>query len=492
MQNKSGKNLPHILESSACTKDISEKSPLIFNGSKQTTWSGFVLRNIVMILFAISFSTFMLCKPQFLYKRISDNLSKDTLNKSAVTCGQINGSLAEDKSQTEATNLNWHFSMVQLSISVPVIVILGIYSDVIGRKYCLFISLIANGFLYGWTALVAALDLPLSYLYIGYAVSGLGGAHFNFFANMTAAVADSTGASKSRSLAFAILYLSAGIGLSSSEFVEGYIIKSYGFVWPLAFASLLLLFASVLVLVFFKDEIEITRSGIRNILTNLKTFFGDKENIHRFPKWVYVVSMVGLLLFFAPNDNREDIETLMELRSPFCWDSQYVGWFQSAESAIHMLAGPLLIMILQRFFSDETIAVAGMVSGMAFYLMFAVAVTDWMIYAGASSGVLILAVPPCLKASLSKMVPPDFQGSLFAAVYLLSVISTMAGSTIFSNIYAHTQTSMHGLTFVVMAGFNLVALVCIVSVIAFKKSDRGLQITTAIININESETKNSA
>ncbi|XP_060075710.1 proton-coupled folate transporter-like [Ylistrum balloti] len=484
MQVKHNKPLSDVVETSGVS-NYEEKSPLLSNTSKPTKWSGLLLRNVLIILFAISFSTYQLCKTQFLYKRISE--SRSTINKSKITCGEINGSVAEDESQTETTNLNWHFGIVQLSICIPMIVLIGIYSDVIGRKYSLLISFVANAILYGWMALVAAFDLPLNYLYIGYAISGLGGAQFNIFATLAASVADLTGASKSRSFSFAILYFSAGVGLSSSEFVEGYIMKSYGFVWLLAFSSLSLLFAVALIIFFFEDAIPTKNSGLREVFSNLKTYFGDKKNIHRFPKWVYIVSLMGLLLFYAPNDNREDLEVFLELRSPFCWDSQYVGWFQSAESAVHMLAGPLLMMVLQKYFSDETIAVMGLLSGMAFFLLFAFAVTNWILYAGVAAGILLMAVPPCLKASLSKMIPPDFQGSLFAVIYLLSVISTMAGSTIFNNIYAHTQTTMHGLTFVVMAFFNLMALLCVMSVIAFKKSDRGLSITAAIMNINDSE-----
>ncbi|XP_033744448.1 proton-coupled folate transporter-like [Pecten maximus] len=472
----------HAVESNTGNKD--EQCPLISDGSKQTQWSGLMLRNILMLLFAISYSTFMLCKTQFLYKRISDTRSSSAFNKSAVTCGKINGSLAEDESQTEAATLTWHLSLVQMSISIPMIALLGTYSDVIGRKYCLSFSFVANSLLYGCMSLVAAFDLPLDYLYIGYAISGLGGAQFNLFATLSASVADLTVASKSRSLAFALLYFSAGVGLSSSEFVEGFIIKSSGFVWLLAFAFLLLLLAAALVILFFKNEVEVKSSGFRNILSNLKTFISDKEN-KRFPIWVYIASLVGFLFFYAPNDNREDIEILLQLRTPFCWDSQYIGWFQSAESAVHMLAGPSLMMILQKCFSDETIAVLGLLSGMGFYLMFAFAVTDWMIYAGAGIGILLMAFPPCLKVSLSKMVPPEYQGTLFAVIYLVSVVSTMAGSTIFNNIYAHTQTSIRGLTFLVMAGFNLMSVAIIISVIVFKKSDRGMQITSAIININD-------
>ncbi|XP_069142123.1 proton-coupled folate transporter-like [Argopecten irradians] len=454
------------------------------NGYKQTQTSGLLLRYFLMILFAIGFSTFLLCKSQFIYKRISDDRSGSSLNKSAVTCGEINGSVAEDESQTEAASLTWRLSMVQMAVSIPMIVLLGTYSDIIGRKYCLLISFVCNALLYGCTCLVAALDLPLGYLYVGYALSGLGGAHFNLFATLSASIADLTVASKSRSLSFAILYFSAGVGLSSSQLAEGYIIKLYGFVWPLGFASVIVLLGAVIIFLFFKNEIPIKSSGIKDILSNMKVFFSGKEKYKRAPKWVFIVSIIGMFLFYSPNDNRVDLETLLQLRSPFCWDSQYVGWYQSGESAVHMLAGPLLMMILQKFYSDETIAVAGLLSGMLFYLLFAVASSDWMIYAGAALGILMMAVPACLKASLSKMVPSDFQGSLFACIYLMSVFSTMTGSTIFNNIYANTQTSMHGLTFLVMAGFNLVAIFCIISVIAFKKSDRGLQIASNISNIN--------
>lgn len=381
-------NLPvkksHVVESGS-GEGISEETPLINSKEKSINWSSLVLRNVLILLFWIGLSIFDLCKSQLIYKRIND-AKTDKINSSSVKCGEVNGSLFEDESQTEASDWVWYLNLSQLCIAIPMIILFGIYSDVYGRRYPLVITLGSTAVLYGCTAMVSALNLDLHYLYIGFVISGLAGSNSNFLATATASIADVTSPSNTQSIAFAIIYLIAGIGYSSAEFGGGYIVKAYGFTWPLVFASCLCLVGSLLAFLRFTDEFERRGTGFKNVISNLKNVFcnnnHNKDITGHFPVWVFAMILCSLFFFFSVNDTREDIETLMELRSPFCWDAEYIGWFQSAESTMHMLIGPLCILILQKFFIDETIAVLGLVSGMLFYVMFGFAVNDWMIYTG--------------------------------------------------------------------------------------------------------------
>jgi len=49
-------------------------------------------------------------------------------------------------------------------------------------------------------------------------------------------------------------------------------------------------------------------------------------------------------------------------------------------------------------------------------------------------------------------------GALFANIYIIEVICTLSGTTIFNNIYAQTQSVMTGMVFLVIAGFNTIPM----------------------------------
>ncbi|XP_020895495.1 proton-coupled folate transporter-like [Exaiptasia diaphana] len=71
---------------------------------------------------------------------------------------------------------------------------------------------------------------------------------------------------------------------------------------------------------------------------------------------------------------------------------------------------------------------------------------------------------------MSKMVDPDEQGVLFAAIATLETVCTLLGALVFNSIYPlFLHIDMKGMVFVVMASFMCIAFILLEVV---KRKDR--------------------
>ncbi|XP_046575208.1 solute carrier family 46 member 3-like [Haliotis rubra] len=89
---------------------------------------------------------------------------------------------------------------------------------------------------------------------------------------------------------------------------------------------------------------------------------------------------------------------------------------------------------------------------------------------------------PALRAVMSRMAPPEMQGSLFAGIGLVNIISSGTGVTVFNEMYNATVKMLRGFVFFVCAGCQLLAGVIIVVFLYTSRSVPDKDSSAVVIN----------
>ena len=278
-----------------------------------------------LIFYACGISGGMAAMKQYTYKYLQDSNNETTTNESSSTACEEN--VTSTTTDREAANWLLYFQLTEYSIVLPVVALCGIYSDFIGRKPFILVSVIGGIVQYAYFVAIIFFNLPLKYLFIGYGIGGLTGSEHVLFMSCSAAIADTTNEDKSRSFYFALLYLCLGLGLTVSQIGVGFVIKYYGFVIPNIIAASV----SMISLVMFSTmpetyTIRDKQKSVCRSLSRIIGFYHDKSYL-KDAKWKFVLCLFGYILCMMPTLSRTALETLYQLGQPFCFTSEEIGYY---------------------------------------------------------------------------------------------------------------------------------------------------------------------
>lgn len=373
----------------------SEKEPLIVNrvperdtnekGTQGPPVTRPILMSIITTLFNCSLMVTNMTVNQYVYKWLGENYGNTSSTDNATIICTNNGSSRENEIQKLASKWIWYLSLVEYGLPIIFVLTLGVYSDFIGRKPVMLISLIGNSIMNGVFALFIFLNLNLIYFLIAFAIGALAGSRYSFHIGYLGSVADTTGQNKDRSFKIAILDILMAIGSSSGQIITGYVISYAGYMYPVIISCGFCFIGAILVLMFIpetlkrRNNVKISfRSGWRN----LTGFYWNKDTIKGNKNWLFGISLLSFTIYFAPLVSRIPIETLFQLRSPFCFTSDLIGWFQFTKECLHSIFGMLLVKLFHRCMNDVTIAFIGCFTGSAYFIVMGFSKTEWMMYLG--------------------------------------------------------------------------------------------------------------
>ncbi|XP_052106203.1 proton-coupled folate transporter-like [Mytilus californianus] len=373
----------------------------------------------------------------------------------------VNGT-SDDDIQAIASDWVWYITLAEYGIAIPFIIFVGPMVDRIGRKKILLWNLTVMAISFAMKAVAIYFDLNLYYFLFGFAVEGLSGTYNTFHIASVSLLADGTSKGKERTIVLAIYDASLGFGIFFSYISTGYLIDFAGYMYPFAISGGIIFFLVILV-VFTLNE-----TWKKNEETQMSISPGEifswctrSENITRSVNYV----LMYLLIFFINMMSlsaSSSIRMIYTLSSPFCWSSEYIGWFSGCNDIVVFVGGTIILKVLQICFkniTDELIVSIGFVSSIASLTLFGLSKNNWMLYGAAAAGILKILPIPLIKAILSRVVHPDKQGALFSNIYLIETVCQVCASTLFNNIYHLTVTFYKGFVFFVMAGFPLLALI---------------------------------
>ncbi|MFT4075179.1 MAG: TCR/Tet family MFS transporter [Asticcacaulis sp.] len=311
--------------------------------------------------------------------------------------------------------------------------LLGGWSDRIGRKPVLTLSLIGAALNY---AVMACLP-PLWVLFVARAIAGVTGA------NMSVAQAYLTDitAPEDRARRFGQLNACMGIGFILGPAAGG-LLREFGLMWPFALAAVLTVI-NLLLCLFVLPESRAAKPGTEKLnplapLTSLTAFKG-----------------IGALLvaggLFAIIGEIGGSVWVLYVEQRYGWQGISVGLSLTLFGLFHALAQAFLVGPMTGRLSERGALLTGVFADMACYVALGLVTRGdyiWMLIPLLSVGGI---APSILMSVITKQVSEDRQGQLQGVIASLQSLAAIIGPVLLLNIYFLSRDTFPGLVWIIGA-----------------------------------------
>lgn len=328
--------------------------------------------------------------------------------------------------------------------------IMGGLSDRFGRRPVLLASLGAFGIDY----LVLALAPTLAWLVVARVLAGITGASFT---TAYAYIADISPPEK-RGANFGLIGMAFGVGFILGPALGG-IAAGWGERVPFFLASALA-FANFTYGFFVLPESLAPE--------NRRAFNWRRANpvgaLLRFKNSNKLVLMLGFTVLVWTIGYQSLYATWNYFTAAsFGWSPGEIGWSLAFMGLVGALVQGVLAGRLIPRFGARNIVIAGMISGIMGYCIYAGANAGWMLYAGIVISGLNGLVFPSLQTVMTSNVPPNEQGELQGAVASLQSLASIVGPPLMTTVFATYSRPaaviyFPGAAFILSIGFALVSL----------------------------------
>ncbi|CAM3137910.1 TCR/Tet family MFS transporter [Asticcacaulis taihuensis] len=318
--------------------------------------------------------------------------------------------------------------------------LLGGWSDRVGRKPVLTISLIGAALNY---AVMACLP-PLWVLFVARAIAGITGANMSVAQAYLADISTP----EERAKRFGQMNACMGVGFILGPAAGG-LLREASLMWPFALAAALTVI-NLLLCLFVLPESRVTEPTAEKLnplapLTSITAFRG----------------IVALLLaggLFAIIGEIGGSVWVLYVENRYNWQGLTVGVSLTLFGFFHALAQAFLVGPITRRLGERGALLVGVFADMACYVALGV------VTKGAFIWVLIplLSVggigPSILMAVISKQVSEDRQGQLQGVIASLQSLAAIIGPVLMLNIYFLSREVFPGLVWIIGAALYLLVL----------------------------------
>lgn len=283
--------------------------------------------------------------------------------------------------EADASKWNAYFAVASGLPALVSCLLLGSYTDRMGRKTLLILCLCGTLSRTIVSTVGIYTEMNLSYFLIGFVIEGCTGYLANMMQSTHAYVADITKSGKNRSIGFAGLILIYGTAMTIATFATGFMIQSRGYSFTIT-TSLGMLVLSLIVVISLLPE-TITKEkrsehhSIFKHLRNVILFYTKSEQ-----KLLYGLTLGAFFCVSLTVTGRMTTETLYFLKAPFCWNPFHIGWFSAARGLIQDVFGLLFVKLSRHCISDAALSLFGCLSSMIYLIMIGLAKTDLTLYIG--------------------------------------------------------------------------------------------------------------
>ncbi|CAD5124315.1 DgyrCDS12603 [Dimorphilus gyrociliatus] len=417
----------------------------------------FIVEPLIIMVFVGCYST-----PVITNQFVNSVLTSPSNSTENQTCQK---NYEKDKGQQKSAEFMLGLSLVQNIPAMFIALFIGPWSDRIGRKPIMYISMIGALCDSLITVLVVSLKLNILYLYIGKTIYGLFGGNNGLTLGAFSYIADITDTDQ-RSLkiitAEGLMALVAG----AAQIGIGYWIKSTNFSQPF-FAVFSIYFLSMIYLFFFVPETIYSPKGT-NKLKDLFNLKDSKEGFKLFLMsgrrgWVLRLLTAAFLCNYMVFVGRNDANTLFMMSAPLCWNSVEIGIFSGVTIMLVIILGIVWAKIFRTCCSLRlsTMSLIGIISSALMQLVQSVSTKSWMMFIAPFIGSGTFIGFPLIRGYLSLLISRFHQGALFSVVSFIEAIAQLASTSLFDVIYAKTVHVFPGFVFLVASLFCLVGAVFI-------------------------------
>ena len=318
--------------------------------------------------------------------------------------------------------------------------LLGGWSDRIGRKPVLTISLIGAALNY---AVMACLP-PLWVLFVARAIAGITGANMSVAQAYLADISTP----EERAKRFGQMNACMGVGFILGPAAGG-LLREAGLMWPFALAAALTVI-NLLLCLFVLPESRVTEPTAEKLnplapLTSITAFRG----------------IVALLLaggLFAIIGEIGGSVWVLYVENRYNWQGLTVGVSLTLFGLFHALAQAFLVGPITSRLGERGALLVGVFADMACYVALGLVTKGAFIWAL----IPLLSVggigPSILMAVISKQVSEDRQGQLQGVIASLQSLAAIIGPVLMLNIYFLTRDVFPGLVWIIGAALYLLVL----------------------------------
>ena len=423
-----------------------------------------IIPGLVFVVLGVQIHTYVV-NEWTQYRIRTDNFP----NMSSVS----NFSACTDTTSNHSSDTYDHYKLVQqksadwivyynLALNIPTFLsnlILPSCTDAYGRRFLFILSSLGQMTRCGLLAVVIYFEKSFYYIIGINAFDGLLGSSYSLYAIAYCYVADISGNNNQRVLGtVSIQFIVMATSVLSSG-LTGYMVETWNLgYFNTALLSVLVTFIGFFIFAFVVPEtLEEKHRRLKESKTSIfkwsYTFFcgDDAESMN--------VCYILLLLAFAFSElsgtvNRGAIETLYLLGQPFCWGPSKIGVFQMTRHASQGILGLGSVKLFQKLMSNEAISIISCISTTASFFVEAYAMSELMIYMVPVAGIFGFLLSPLICGIMSTITPSNRQGSMFAGLVSIQIISSIVSSFSDNEIYALSMSYMNGFVFLIMAVFG--------------------------------------
>ncbi|KAK3790268.1 hypothetical protein RRG08_034831 [Elysia crispata] len=455
-------------------KEPSSSQKLLFEDSQDDADDQRKRRNMLIMIISCSFSMFGYgmygaSYSQWIYVRfemdaLGENFSDiddETVSKDPCFRGNHTDSPFKPLLM-EAQSNSAHFTMLTTVVSlVPsffVNLLLGAYSDQLGRRLIFIAALSGNVARTAIVTIIALWELNVNYVLIGYTVFGLTGDYVALAMAIFVYTADNTTKGKNRSFLMVAAQAMNFIFVNMSQFASGYFIESTGYVWPMVTGLIGMSLSLLLVVILLPetlDKSKVKRVSLYEGVKGIFSFYFEKPENPFFKRKDFI--LMGLVFMVYDGSLGYGITIIFLMNEPFCWSAKHIGYVRSIFGLLQAVLSTLTMKFFQLCLSDELVVVVSLISSVANRFVLAFATTDWHIYLAYSLRAFEPSVLAIVRAILSRMVPKQKRGSLFASLAVIETATLAASGAGLNQLYSSTVEQWRGLMYFVVGCLVLVS-----------------------------------
>ncbi|PFX31592.1 proton-coupled folate transporter-like isoform X1 [Stylophora pistillata] len=390
-------------------------------------------------------------------KHIYNSTVKDHADFEQLNCCETSDDASygsvKDPGLISAATEHWllYKNLASLLVAIPSTILLGIWSEAEGRKNVLVATLIGIALRAALFTIIIKFKAPLYFFAIASLITSAVGYNTSFMASCMAYMADIT-SSGQRTLKIVFIDCVAGIGIGLASFISGFYLESEffnNFLWLIMAIMIFNIFCVVFSLetnVFIHELIPICKCSY--FVGMWKIFSHDPGNGRRWRLVTYSTALfIGGMVFYGTN-----YLILFHAQTSLCF-SLILMAFLSASLALRYIVSLAFVKLFQTILkmANSLIIESGLLSIFAGLIVAAFSKTMRVLFivpAFQFLGGMPLSV---MKASLSRLVEPQEQGTLFAVVSCLEASAAFLGVNLFNQVYDGTHDIFGGLPFLIGA-----------------------------------------
>ncbi|KAK7104916.1 proton-coupled folate transporter-like [Littorina saxatilis] len=379
----------------------------------------------------------------------------NTSNTSTVQADRL-----RDMVQDKSADLLMFLEMLTFGIGMVSCLLLGTYSDVMGRRLALLVPLIGHFLRDAAAPVIIHFDLGLPALYVGYAIFGVCGGTAGVFLACYVYSADITTTEKERMLGLALVMGALGTGNAVSQFSAGIFIQKTGFFFPSLTAGMFDLLCIFIVIAFLPETVTRDRKCMMTPWGSLKriwTTFSSRDNPHQ--RALLLVLLLAFFIGVFGDYPAMKLDVLYLMDQPFCWSSSQIGLLESIKVGVSRLASLLMLLPLQRVMSATCLAIFGALSFLASNVLIGLAEGDLLVYLGGAAAAGCSIMFAAVRAMMSRMVPVDRLGALFGGIAVTESVCFGVSQVTTFTVYKAVVSFMPGITYFCLAGCFFVCII---------------------------------